>query len=267
MTDRAAWEVRHGDCLDWLTGEPDESVSAFVTDPPYCSGSISEAGRTRATHQGLRSETIKAGRFKWFDGDNMGTAGLSWLLRAVAFEAVRLLEDGGSFVCFCDWRMTSALEPAIESAGLRKSGLIVWNKGSMGLGVGFRPQMELAMHFTKGVGRFYDKSIGNVITVPRPTGDEREHETQKPIDLMRSIVRVVASPGGLVVDPFTGSGSTGVAALLEGRRFLGFERAAGHVETARSRIAAAHASVDRTAPASLDRASQQGFTFGEVGHG
>ena len=63
------------------------------------------------------------------------------------------------------------------------------------------------------------------------------HPTVKPVDLMRWLVRLVTLPGGLVLDPFTGSGSTGVAALAEGARFLGIELDPEHVATARRRIA------------------------------
>jgi DNA modification methylase len=62
------------------------------------------------------------------------------------------------------------------------------------------------------------------------------HPTVKPIDLMRWLVRLLTPPGGLVLDPFTGSGSTGAAAILEGARFHGIEREATYVPIARARI-------------------------------
>ena len=72
------------------------------------------------------------------------------------------------------------------------------------------------------------------------TGPRRNHHpTVKPTDLMRYLCRLVTPPGGVVLDPFTGSGSTGKAALLEGFRFVGIEREAEYVEIARARIAAA----------------------------
>jgi site-specific DNA-methyltransferase (adenine-specific) len=65
------------------------------------------------------------------------------------------------------------------------------------------------------------------------------HPTVKPTALMRYLCRLVTPPGGVVLDPFTGSGSTGKAAVLEGFRFVGIEREAEYVEIARARIAAA----------------------------
>lgn len=63
------------------------------------------------------------------------------------------------------------------------------------------------------------------------------HPTVKPLELMRWLVRLVTPPGGLVLDPFTGSGTTGIAAVLEGRLFLGVEREPDYVDIACARIA------------------------------
>jgi site-specific DNA-methyltransferase (adenine-specific) len=62
------------------------------------------------------------------------------------------------------------------------------------------------------------------------------HPTVKPIELMRWLVRLLTPPGGLVLDPFAGSGSTGAAAVLEGARFIGIEREHDYVPIARARI-------------------------------
>lgn len=70
-------------------------------------------------------------------------------------------------------------------------------------------------------------------------GEGNNHPTVKPTDLMRYLCRLVTPPGGVVLDPFMGSGSTGKAALLEGFRFIGCERSPEYVAIARARIAAA----------------------------
>ena len=70
-------------------------------------------------------------------------------------------------------------------------------------------------------------------------GESNGHPTVKPTELMRYLVRLVTQPGGTVLDPFTGSGSTGKAAVLEGFEFIGIEREAEYVAIAKTRIAAA----------------------------
>jgi site-specific DNA-methyltransferase (adenine-specific) len=81
----------------------------------------------------------------------------------------------------------------------------------------------------------------------KPVGNH--HPTVKPVDLMRWLVRLVTPPNGLVLDPFTGSGTTGVAAVLEERRFLGIEREPEYVAIAEARIA---------------RAAEQGSLFRDI---
>ena len=221
-----------GDCLDVLPLLP--KVDAVITDPPYCSGAVSEAGRTAAKGQGLRSENLQ--RFGWFVGDNMGTAGLVFLLRSMAFRALNVLNPEGHMLVFCDWRMVANLAPAIESSGARFQNLVVWDKEHMGLGLGFRAQHEIVLHFSAGAPKYHDLGTSNVIKAGRVTAADREHQTQKPVSLLCRLAEVVTAPGGAIVDPFMGSGSMGVACAETGRAFVGIERDPQHFETACRRI-------------------------------
>ena len=72
-----------------------------------------------------------------------------------------------------------------------------------------------------------------------PMGQHSSHPTVKPTDLMRYLCRLITPPGGIVLDPFAGSGSTGKAAILEDFKFIGIEREAEYIEIARARIDAA----------------------------
>lgn len=214
-----------------------DRIDALVTDPPYSSGGFTESGKKAAKGMGLRSETIRD--VGWFDGDAMTSAGAGYLLREVCSWAFRLLPIGGTATVFTDWRMIPHLAPAIEAARFRYQNMVVWNKGAAGLGTGFRAQHELAMHFAKGTPAYNSCSFGNVLTIPRIQAATREHQTEKPVELMRAILEVVSAEGGVVLDPFMGSGSTGVAAVQLGRKFIGVEVEARHFETACRRIDAA----------------------------
>jgi site-specific DNA-methyltransferase (adenine-specific) len=225
-----------GDALEVM--ETLGEVDAIVTDPPYCSGSVSEASRTSAKGQGLRSENIA--KLGWFVGDNMGTAGLALLLRSMAFRGLKILNPEGSMLVFCDWRMVPNLAPTIESAGLRFQNLVIWDKGMMGLGMGFRAQHEIILHYTAGSPKYHNLGTSNVIKTARVTANDREHQTQKPAELMATLLNVVCPPGGTVLDPFMGSASTGVAAVGVGMTFVGIERDATHFDTACRRIEAAY---------------------------
>jgi DNA modification methylase len=217
---------------------PDGCVDAVVTDPPYCSGGFTEAARRASNGSGLRSETRRDGG--WFTSDNMGTNGFEWLMRHVAIEVLRVLRPAASFCVFTDWRMVPALSAVVESAGFRWQNMVVWDKGSAGIGRGFRATHEILLQFTNGVAEYHSASEGNVLRVGRMSTNDREHQTQKPVELMRKILGVVAGPDALVLDPFAGSGSTGVACLPT-RRFIGIERESAYVDIARRRIADAAA--------------------------
>lgn len=229
-------KLLRGDCLEVMRGLADASVDAVITDPPYCSGGFTEASKGGAKGQGLRAETLKAG--PWFDGDNMTGGGLVFLLRAVACEALRITKPTGNLLVFCDWRMMPMLAPALESAGWRYRSLVVWNKGVAGLGSGFRMQHELVLHFAKRGSRFHATDVGNVITTKRMSHRTRIHPTEKPVDLIRPLIRVTTPPGGVVLDPFAGSGATLRAARAEGRDAIGIEREAAYVKAAEQRLAA-----------------------------
>lgn len=227
-----------GDALDIMQSTRSLKARALISDPPYCSGGFTEAAKRSAKGQGLRSETLRES--DWFGGDNMTAAGLQWLLRsvAVAFKG-HALDEACTASFFADWRMVPLLATAIESAGLRFQSMPIWDKQAAGLGTGFRAQHECILHFSIDTPRYHSKSFGNVLRAPRMSSD-RDHPTEKPVALMSALVDVQTEPGTLVLDPFMGSGSTGVAAVSMGRSFVGVEHDPTHFDTACRRIEQAY---------------------------
>jgi len=221
-----------GDCREILPTLP--KVDAVITDPPYCSGGFSESGKQAAKGMGLRSETIR--ETGWFVNDNMTTAGLCWLMSFVSGWCQRALKEGGTLTAFTDWRMAGHLSPAIEASGLRYQNLLVWAKPSPGLGRGFRAQHELALHFSNGTPEYHSVSYGNVLTSSRVHATDREHQTQKPVGLMEPIIKTVSATDQIILDPFMGSGTTGVACMNLGRSFIGIEREPKYFDIALRRI-------------------------------
>jgi DNA modification methylase len=230
-----------GDALNVLQSVDHIGAHALICDPPYCSGGFTESAKRMAKGQGLRSETLMDA--KWFGGDNMTTSGLQWLLRSTAVEFKwHASSEQATASFFCDWRMVPALAPAIESAGLRYQAMPVWNKGVPGLGTGFRSQHECVLHFAIGTPEYYSSSHGNVLPSGRQPSKDRDHDTQKPLELMGKLIEVQSPPGGIVLDPFMGSGSTGVSAVRSGRHFVGIEHDPEHFATSCRRVEEAHGS-------------------------
>ena len=120
-----------------------------------------------------------------------------------------------------------------KSASIPSRGVTGWADG--------QPQGPLYSD-SGGASRFFYCAKASRREREAGLGDlKASHPTVKPIALMRWLVRLVTPPGGLVLDPFTGSGTTGCAAVLEGFRFIGCEREAEYVAIARRRIADAAA--------------------------
>lgn len=228
--------IYHGEALEVLDSLPDSSVDLLLTDPPYSSGGSLEAQKN-VKAQGLRSATVQASDFAWFAADNMSTAGLVWLLRASLTRSRRLLRPNRAALVFTDWRMVPHLAPALESSGLRYRNMIVWDKGSAGLGNGFKPAHEIILEYSNGTTEYHTKTGQNVIRARRVAPGIRDHNAQKPVPLLQDLMTVCAPPGGVVLDPFMGSGSTLVAAKATGRRAIGVEIDERYCESAAARLA------------------------------
>lgn len=224
-----------GDCLGGMS-EIDE-CHAVITDPPYSSGA-------RTTAQ-LRGRGGMSRKDEWKEAplpnDRLSVTGFTWLMRQAGLEAERILVTGGSFLSFIDWRQYPTLYGCIESCNLQIINLVVWDKEVFGMGNGFRNQHELILHAAKGTPRVFDRSVPNVIGSRRIATSEI-HPTMKPVGLMEEFVRVCTDRGETIVDPFMGSGTTGVACANLGRSFIGIELDEGYFEAACERIKQAYAS-------------------------
>lgn len=226
--------IYHGEAIEVLDTLATGSVDLLLTDPPYASGGSLEAQKNTKA-QGLRTATVQAADFSWFAADNMTTGGLIWLLRASLVRARRLLAPNRAALVFTDWRMVPHLAPALESSGLRYRNMIVWDKGHAGLGTGFKPAHEVVLEYANGATEYQVLDGQNVIRAGRVHASERDHNAQKPVGLLAEFIRVCAPVGGLVLDPFMGSGSTLVAAKSSHRRAVGIELEERYCEVAAAR--------------------------------
>lgn len=222
----------HGDCLNVL---PELSgIDAVIMDPPYSSGA-----RTSAAVVG-RGGMSRGQRWaaKPLDNDRMTVTGFTWMLRQVASDCYTLLPEGGSLLSFIDWRQYPTLYGVVESVNFRVQAMVVWDKEDMALGNGFRNQHELIIHAAKGVPSIDDRGTPNVLRIKRVSSSDL-HPTEKPVALLDLLIGVVTARGAHVLDPFMGSGTTGVACVRSGRKFTGIETDARYFDTSCRRIEAA----------------------------
>jgi site-specific DNA-methyltransferase (adenine-specific) len=237
-TPRPPWELHHGEALATLAALPTGSCDALITDPPYSSGGQYRSDRTGGVHAKYVQTGSGSLALPGFAGDNRDQRAYGYWSALWLSEALRVVRPGGAGLIFTDWRQLPVTTDAYQAGGWVWRGMVPWVKpGARPRQGGFAAACEYVVWGSAGpLATGVPDCLPGVITAATPR--EREHLTQKPVDLLRALVRIVP-PGGVVLDPFAGSGTTGVAALAEGRRFVGVEQVGEHVEVARRRLAAA----------------------------
>lgn len=173
----------------------------LLTDPPYCSGGSKESDKSTGSIGTARAD----GSQPMIANDILSARGYQKLIGAALADVPCLF----AYV-FTDWRMWVYLFDLVEGAGFGIKSMIVWNKKTPGMGVGWRSQHELLMFGARGKTHFDGhKGYGNVIEVNR-SGNEL-HPTQKPVELIEQVLDNTDFAEG-VYDPFGGSGTTMAAA-------------------------------------------------------
>ena len=195
------WRVDHGDCLDMLRAMPDASVDAVVTDCPYNVG------------------------FKYTSTDDNRPDYQGWCRMWLA-ELQRV----------CDGPIAISVGQSNLSmwATIQKPTwwLAWWKPAAMGrCVVGFNNWEPIALY-----GKT-NRSVCDVIRATiKPDKDVEGHPCPKPVEWASKQIEMLTNEGGTVLDPFAGSGTTGVACVQTGRNFIGCEIDPGYVEIARRRI-------------------------------
>jgi site-specific DNA-methyltransferase (adenine-specific) len=223
-----SYTLHHGDCLEVLRTLPAASVDAVITDPPYSSG-----GRNPAMSRNIISKNDRRTNSEWLPGDNMGSDSYIWFMRELARDCLCVCKTGAHAYVFTDWRQYSTLVAGWETAGWTLRSVVVWDKARGGaMGSFWRNNHEWIAVFSKGQPTpLPNGSFFNTWTGTKPQGGE--HPTQKPVELLRYLCQAV---NGCILDPFMGSGTTGVACRLEGRDFIGVEIDRAYFEIAQRRI-------------------------------
>lgn len=221
-----AWELHTGDCLAGMATLPDRSVDVVITDPPY-EAEAHTAQRMVARAGGrLECEPIAfppiTEEQRTESARHMARLARRWILVFCQVEAAMkwraALEAGGAvYKRTCQW--------------IKPDGKPQYSGDRPGIGY----ESIVACH-APGRSAWNGGGSHGVFIVSKGGDPRTGHQTQKPLALMELLVRLFSEHGELILDPFTGSGSTGVAALRQGRRFLGWELDSAYVNIARSRL-------------------------------
>lgn len=203
MNDRG-YELHLWDCIDVMKLYDSFVIDCVVTDPPY---GIGESGKKNAS-RGKLAKPKDYGDYQW---DKKITQHHIDEMVRVSMEQVIF---GGNY--YAHW-----LAPS--------SSWIVWDKQN----TGDFADCELAWTSHKKAVRKIEWMWNGMI---RKGSDVRVHPTQKPIGVMRWIIQNYTSKGDTILDPFMGSGTTGVACMMEGRKFIGIEIDPDYYAIAEKRI-------------------------------
>jgi site-specific DNA-methyltransferase (adenine-specific) len=193
----------------------DGSVDLIVTDPPY-------SFPTNQFRPEARISQRTFGDFSTYQ--HFFTSFLN--------EATRTLKKEGDIYVFCDEVFYAVLFPLFYSR-FYSTKMVVWNKKRIGMGGGWRRQYEIIIHARMLPAK--TKSGDGDIIECSPVRDKL-HQSQKPVELIEKLLSKNPLMGGTVLDPFMGSGTTGVACKNLNRNFIGIELDETYYNIAKQRI-------------------------------
>jgi site-specific DNA-methyltransferase (adenine-specific) len=220
--DESRFQLAHGDAVAWLRGLPAASIDLVITDPPYES-----LEKHRAIGTTTRLKHSKASSNDWFAIFPNARFG------ELFAEVYRILKPDSHFYLFCDAETMFDAKPKAEAAGFKFWKPLIWDKLKIGMGYHYRARYECVLFFEKGKRKLHDLGVADIIQAPRVNNG---YPAEKPPQVAEVLITQSSEPGALVIDPFMGSGSTGVAAVRHGRDFAGNDLCAEAIEIARRRL-------------------------------
>lgn len=220
----ASWAIAQADAVAFLSRLGTGSIDLVVTDPPYES-----LEKHRAVGTTTRLSHSKSSSNDWF------TVFPNARFRELFDQVHRVLTKNAHFYLFCDQETAFVAKPIGEAAGFKFWKPIIWDKEKIGMGYHYRSRYEMILFFEKGKRRLNDLGIADVI---RESRIHRGYPTEKPVRVNQILVEQSTSPGQLVVDPFMGTASAGLAAVSTGRRFFGSDVSDKAIEIATERLTA-----------------------------
>lgn len=222
-------DLRCGDCLEVLKSMPSESIDLIVTDPPYKTTSRGNAGNSGGM---LQKEINKKGQvFNFNDID----------CEKYASEFYRVLKDGSHCYIMTNHINLIHILNTFTANGFHFIKSLIWDKGNKIMGQYYMSQFEYILFFRKGKGiKINNCGTSDILSVPnkklKDTNGKNLHDTEKPVDLMKILIENSSAENELVLDPFMGIGSTGVACINTNRNFIGIELDEHYFNIAKQRI-------------------------------
>ncbi len=225
------FSVKVSDYHEFMDSLPAGSVDLILTDPPYC---ISKKTGFSAVVNGEKKFAVSMDFGVW---DHVEIN-----LEAMARVFYKSLRRGGTAIVWYDLWKIGKVKEAMELAGFKMIRQIIWQKTNP-VPLNMRStylsnSREMAVAGVKvGTPTFHSQYDSGIYEYPIPRHKgKRQHPTQKPLELFEDLVRKHSNQGDLVVDPFLGAGTTGVAAVRNFRRFAGCDIDSNYAKISQERI-------------------------------
>jgi len=219
----------NGDCLEIMKTIEDKSIDLIVTDPPYPTTARGSAGNSGGM---LQKEINKRG--KVFTHNNID-------ITQYASECYRVLKDGSHFYIMTNHVNLINMLNACTSVGFHFIKSLIWNKGNKIMGQYYMSQFEYILFFRKGKGvKINNCGTSDILNVPNKKTKDKNgknlHDTEKPVELMQILIENSSKENDIVLDPFCGVCSTGIACINTNRNFIGIELDENYFNIAKKRI-------------------------------
>ncbi len=222
-------QLYHGDCLEILKSIPDQSVDLVVTDPPYKIVSGGCTTKTRATAGVIQQNTDAVKKGTLFEYNKITFD--EWIP-----EVFRVLKNNSHCYIMINGRNLAELQNECKKAGFIYQNLLVWNKGNLTPNKWYMNQCEFILMLRKGKAKnINNMGTSTLLNVHNIIG-KKSHPTEKPVSLLEILIKNSTSQDEIVLDPFMGTGSAGVACVNTGRYFIGMELDEGYFNIAKERI-------------------------------
>lgn len=222
-------KLYQGDCLEYIKSLADASVDLIVTDPPY---KVTPKGCAGTTGGMIAKKQNMIGMV--FEHNDIEP-------KDYAPEFYRVLKDGSHCYVMTNHINLISMLNSFSDVGFHFIKSLIWKKDNKIMGRFYMSQFEYILFFRKGKGvQINNCGTSDILEVPNKKHKDADgknlHDTEKPVELMEILVENSSKPGDLVMDPFMGVGSTGLACKHLDRNFIGIELDKNYFDLATQRI-------------------------------
>lgn len=212
------------DCLAGMSRLQSSSIDAVVTDPPY---RVISGGTHSEWKSGWQQSVLKANDGKIFEHN--GISHYDWMK-----ECYRVLKPNSHFMT--NFLNLYSLMGIAMQVGFKLHNLLVWEKNTCNANRWYMKNCEYRVFCRKGEAKTINQPSSKTVVKFDNIVGSKLHPTEKPVDLMKLYITDSTNEEDVVLDPFAGSGSTAVAAILCNRHFIAFELDKNYYEVAKKRI-------------------------------